>query len=352
MTTFVECITDDSASRWDGYVLRHAQATSYHLYGWRSCLGEGLRHRSIYLWARRAGQVVGVLPLVLMRRPLLGDLLVSLPFVNYGGILADDASAAQALQDEAIRLARRLAVSELELRQTSAEVVRGLSASTQRVSMVLSLPTHEQALWKQLGSKLRNQVRKAEKTGFQLQLHGEAGLDAFYAVFSQNMRDLGSPVWSRGFFQRILRRFPQRARLCVLSLQHFPAAAALVFSFKRTLEIPWASSLRTFNAVCANVGLYHGILSHAVREGFEHFDFGRSAPGSGTWKFKKQWGAEEIPLYWHRWQARTGLESTLEPAEGAQGLESKREQLEQAWQQLPVWATRWVGPPLRRLLAQ
>lgn len=375
MSTFVEQIKDADASRWDGYVLEHPHATSYHLYGWRACLGEGLRHPSIYLRARRGGKLVGVLPLVHLRRPLLGDLLVSLPFVNYGGILADDPSAAQALEDEAIRLARRLAVTELELRQTSAEVVTTLPASTHRVTMRLRLPSDEQALWKLMGTKLRNQARKAEKTGLRLQRHGMAGLDPFYTVFSQNMRDLGSPVWPRRFFERILHQFPQRARLFVLSLQHFPAAAGFVFQFKQTLEIPWASALRSFNPVCANVGLYHGILSHAVREGYELFDFGRSAPDSGTWKFKKQWGAEESPLHWHRWQARAdtlhpratpaalepipdarkvspGSPSILGPPSTGEGLEARREQLEQAWQKLPVWATRLVGPPLRRLLAQ
>ncbi|MFM7201212.1 MAG: FemAB family XrtA/PEP-CTERM system-associated protein [Myxococcota bacterium] len=375
MSTFVEQIKDADASRWDGYVLEHPHATSYHLYGWRACLGEGLRHTSIYLRARRAGKWVGVLPLVHLHRPLLGDLLVSLPFVNYGGILADDPSAAQALEDEAIRLARRLAVTELELRQTSAEMVTTLPASTHRVTLRLRLPSDEQALWKLMGTKLRNQARKAEKTGLRLQAHGMAGLDPFYQVFSQNMRDLGSPVWPRRFFERILYQFPERARLFVLSLQHFPAAAGFVFQFKQTLEIPWASALRSFNPVCANVGLYHGILSHAVREGYEQFDFGRSAPDSGTWKFKKQWGAEESPLHWHRWQARanqnqsSGISPQLGKRPEAQatstegpsthgrassdgGLEARREQLEQAWQKLPVWATRLVGPPLRRLLAQ
>ena len=64
------------------------------------------------------------------------------------------------------------------------------------------------------------------------------------------------------------------------------------------IEIPWASSIRDFNPLCPNHLLYWHAMETAVAEGVDVFDFGRSTPGEGTFKFKEQWGAEPVPLHW------------------------------------------------------
>lgn len=332
------------AARWDEYILQHPEASSYHLSGWQEPLGRALFHTPHYLEAWRNNTLVGVLPLIHLRRPMLGDLLVSLPFVNYGGLLADDPAAALALRDAALARAKRLKVSGLELRQQHSDQVPGLPSRESRVSLMLDLPRTPDALFKAIGQKLRNQVRKGEKSGLTHSMHGLDGLDAFYQVFVQNMHDLGSPVWPRFFFKRMFGPFEDRIRLHLAWHENRPVAAGFTFRFQRTVEIPWASTLREANPLCANVFLYHAIMKNAVLDGFEVFDFGRSAPDSGTYRFKKQWGARDVPLYWHYWPEQ--------PVAAAGGLETHREKLEQWWQQLPLWSTRVLGPPLRRLLAQ
>lgn len=340
----VRDVTSADAARWDQFVLAHPLASSYHLYGWRTPLGRTLLHSTHYLGAWRNGGLVGVLPMVHLRRPLMGDLLVSLPFVNYGGILAEDSGVALSLREAAIARAKRLGVQELELRHSHPNSVADLPARASRVSMQLELPSTADALSKLIGSKLRNQVRKSEKSGLTSYAAGEEGLDAFYQVFVRNMRDLGSPVWPLFFFRSILRAFPDRARLHIVSHAGTPVAAGFLFRFKKTLEIPWASALREYNPSCANVRLYHDILQGAVKDGFQFFDFGRSAPDSGTYKFKKQWGAREVPLYWHYWPEST--------QSSGRAIETHRDTLATYWQRLPVWSTRVLGPPIRRLFAQ
>jgi FemAB-related protein (PEP-CTERM system-associated) len=312
------------AGAWDDYVRRHPEASSYHLWGWKGVLGPGLGHRSHYLSAWRDDRLCGVLPMVHMNRPLLGRLLVSLPFVNYGGIVADDAEVGRALTDGAVHLARALRVDELELRHQRQDVTP-LPARAHRISLSLPLPPSVDALWKGIGPKLRNQVRKADRSGLVASRGGIEELDAFYEVFVQNMRDLGSPVWPKRFFRHMLRTFPDRVRLYRVDLERRPVAVGFVFRFRQTVEIPWASSLREYNGLCANVRLYWQMIADAVREGYEWFDFGRSARGGGTHKFKLQWGAIERPLYWHHWP---GDESGDQAASHA--LEGQRRALEAA----------------------
>ena len=57
------------------------------------------------------GDVVGVLPLILVRSRLFGRRLVSMPFLDYGGVLAEpDRGIEMALAEEALRVARERAV--------------------------------------------------------------------------------------------------------------------------------------------------------------------------------------------------------------------------------------------------
>jgi len=332
----------EEAPAWQRYVMGHADSSSYHLWPWLTLLGENLAHRAYPLSVWRADRLCGVLPLIHMRRPLMDNLLISLPFVNYGGILSDMREDAAALEKATRALASTLGVRGIELRHRKPEIV-GWPARDHRVTMLLKLPPDLPSFQKKLGSKLRSQIRRAGKAGLVFQRGGEEHLDAFYRVFATNMRDLGSPVWSKGFFRRILRAFPGHTYIYRADLEDQPVAVGLIFRFKQTVEIPWASSLRAYNRLSGNVGLYGRILEDAVREGYEIFDFGRSAPDGGTFRFKAQWKAEPHGLHWHVWPGTAQAES---------GLEGHRSGLEALWRRLPVEATLLAGPPIRRLLPQ
>src|SRR5579862_1001899 len=112
------------------------------------------------------------------------------------------------------------------------------------------------------------------------------------------MRDLGTPVYSKRFFTEMLRAFPDRTRVHVVVLEDLPVAGAFTFESRGTMEIPWASSVRDFNALCPNHLLYWSIIENAARKGCLTFDFGRSTPNEGTYRFKEQWGAHPVPLHW------------------------------------------------------
>jgi FemAB-related protein (PEP-CTERM system-associated) len=313
-------------------------ATGYHLAAWATVFHEAFGHQTRYLTAESDGRIVGVLPLVIFKSRFLRRFSVSLPFVNYGGIVADSPEAERALVDAGIAETRAVGGRFLELRHTR-QLFPSQPSRQHKVAMVLRLEPSEEQQWTVLNKKIRNQVRKAEKSNLRVSDGGLELAEPFYDVFARNMRDLGTPVYSQRWFRQILATFPDRTRVVCVWLGAQPVAASVMFWHKDTIEVPWASSLRSHAPLCANTLLYWEMLRFAIRQGRRTFDFGRSSPGSGTYEFKRQWGAEPRPLTWEYWLA-TGDQQLPD-------LSPQNPRLQWAievWRHLPVPLTRAVGP--------
>ena len=120
----------------------------------------------------------------------------------------------------------------------------------------------------------------------------------FYAVFAATMRDVGTPVLARYFFERMFERVGDDCRIVIVRVADHTAAAALLTQHGDTVEIPWAGNLRRFRPAAANMRLYWECLKYAVETRHRRFDFGRSTVDSGTYHFKAQWGARPVALHW------------------------------------------------------
>ena len=327
---------------------------------WGGVLRRAMGHRPLTLLYREApgGAIRGYLALCRVSSPLFGRFLVSLPYLNEAGVVIDaglDEEAHEAvgwrLVEAAIELAEQFDVKYLELRHGSRTVDhrRLYRQRTDKVAMRLALPSDAAALDKAIGSKVRNQVRKGDKAGLTLAWGGAELVDEFYDVFARNMRDLGTPVYPRGLFAAIVSVFADEAELAVVRHGGRAVAAALLMhdggggAGRRpaTTAVPSASCLREANAVCANMWLYRALLGRAIERGSTVFDFGRSTPESGTYRFKKQWGATPEPCTW-QYHARRGAIDVARP-------DNPRYQRRiETWQKLPVWLTRAIGPAIVR----
>jgi|SRR5579864_1700299 len=353
----VSVATEADRAAWDAYVDAHlaparagwpgvSGAAGYHSWAWREVFARSFGHDSVYLVARRVDPdqkeqthgIDGVLPLTEVRSLLFGRSLTSLPFLNYGGVVAGSDEAARALMDEAVRIARGRGCRHVELRHVQRRFAE-LPCKQHKVTM--RLPVHT-GMWDRLDRKVRNQIRKAEKSGLTAVRGGAELLGEFYRVFARNMRDLGTPVYARRFFGEILAAFPARVRLVVVRLKGEPVAAGVTYRTGGQIEVPWASSVRDYNALCPNHLLYWTVLDAAVAEGCDLLDFGRSTPDEGTYKFKAQWGAQPVPLHWEY----AGLEGDLPPDQSPKN--PKFRMAIAAWQHLPLWIANVVGPRIVR----
>jgi FemAB-related protein (PEP-CTERM system-associated) len=333
---------------WDRFVELHPRATLGHLRAWGPTIRAAYGHEPIALAAVEGGDVLGILPLVLVRSRLFGDRLVSMPFLDYGGILIDaesdgptDTDVAGALFDAALDAGRARGARSLGLRQFHP---LGLAdpPTDDRVTMLLPLSTAD-TVWKALPSERRNRVRKGEKNGLGALWGGAELLDGFYEVFAANMRDLGSPVHSRGFFAAMLEGLGETARvLQVRDRTGRPVGAAVCLFFRDTIAVPWVSSRRDAFALCPNFVLYWEVIRFGCEQGYRTLDLGRSFRNAGTFEFKRQWGAAPHPLPW----VFRDLVAGGPPPVDRDG--SRFHRLVDLWKRLPVPVANLVGPWIRR----
>ncbi|QDU32249.1 FemAB family protein [Poriferisphaera corsica] len=321
---------------------------------WLRILRDGLGHRVMAIIARdRNDQIHGYLPLALTRSPLFGRFLVSLPYLNRAGIIADSTEIAHAIIQKAAEAAQWVNAQYLELRHLDQQLPSFSTSKSSpinqiksdKVLMQLDLTSIQDndALWQHYSAKVRNQIRKAEKHPLSIQWGSSHLLDAFYGIFAINMRDLGTPVYSKRLFERIIAELPDNAEFGIVSHENQPVAAALLLhddlaSSPRT-QIPSASCLRAFNHTNANMFMYHNLLQRALSRGSHIFDFGRSTPDTGTFRFKKQWGATPTACHWH-YHLRRGSINAVRPESAS--MQRKVE----LWKKMPVWMTKAIGPAI------
>lgn len=343
----------DLRTQWNAYVARNDQSSCAHLYEWTEAIAGTYNLQTFHLLAENdvSKKTVGILPLILFSPPASDKRLISLPYSDCAGILADDIETSGKLLSAAWQFAKNNGARHLELRQPQARVLpvhETISNNNQlvhspfsfKVGLSRALPGSVEELWREIGPKVRNQIRKAEKCGYTSRIGGAEEINRFYTVFSENMRDLGSPVHDRNLFEQLAKQLSEKIRVFIVERNGYAAAASLAFLHNGTLFNPWASSLRRLRPECPNMLLYWSMLRYGVQQDCRSFDFGRSSPGAPTCRFKLQWGAEMQPLIWH---VLSQHPHTWSP---------KNESLENSdWKKLDLETSRRRGPAVRRWIS-
>ena len=324
--------------RIENYVERAATSSLYHNPDWGTVIEKSFGHKYYCLICEEEnGFVRGILPFVHMKSRLFGNNVVSLPYLNYGGVCADDDIMEGLLIEKSVEMTNELGANHMELRQEK-RLGNGFPVKTSKVSMRLDLPRSAEDLWKSFSSKLRSQIRVPQKAGLTTRIGRLEELESFYHVFSINMRHLGTPVYPKRFFQNILEIFPESTWICSVYSGKLPVASGFLAGGKKMLEIPWASSIRKHNKLSPNMLLYWTCLSFACERGYSVFDFGRSTVGESTYRFKEQWGAKPVQLHWHYWLRQDGEMPDITPRN------PKYKLAVELWKKLPVTVTRVLGP--------
>lgn len=330
------------AERWNVFVNLSDRANFYQRWEWAAVNREALGHRTHLLLAERDGQVTGVLPLVRVRSRLFGDVLSSMPFVNFGGPAAEDEGTESALVRQACALAERLRCDYLQLRATRA--FDGLPVATDKVSMTVALDADPEAVMRSFSTKHRTNIRRAAKNDITVRAGGPELLDDFYAVLSLSWQRLGTPLYRRAYFADIVRRFGDHVRLHVAYHAGTPIATAFNGEFRGTVEGMWAGVDPRAQELQPNYVLYWEMIRDACQRGLGRFHLGRSTKDSGAVRFKEKWSATPQQLYWNYHLVRARELPRLNPDNPRYARAIR------IWQQLPLPVLRLIGPPLARLI--
>jgi FemAB-related protein (PEP-CTERM system-associated) len=340
-------------SAWDEYVLNHPHGNVYHLPAWKDAVEKAYKFKGCYLIAkndtRKENSIKGILPLVHHHLPFLKGKFISLPFCDAAGPLADSEDIEKALLKEAIKIAHQKRIKKITIRSTKpfAGIDEEQIINKIKVRMLLNLPDKSEKLLATFKSKLRSQIKKPIRDGLTVKIGNTELLSSFYPLFAENMHDLGSPVHSLQWIESILQNYGNRAHLVLVRMpDKTPAAGGIILCHPNQVSVPWASSLRCFNRWNPNMLLYWSFLKFSCDMGYPVFDFGRSTPGEGTYRFKKQWGAKTAPLFW----STATINSNLWINNHLSG-KSKYTGADEYWKKLPLPATKMIGPFLRKYIS-
>ena len=339
----VSAANDSYAQKWDGFVESNPSATTYHRWNWKRVIEKSFGWHTFYLFAEQDGGITGILPLVWQKSLLFGNFLTSVPFLNAGGIIADNERIAAALLARAAELASEFRARHIEFRNRRPSGL-GLETKTSKITVTRELQSSSEAMFHSLDKKLRSDVRKSMQSGFTAGFGGAEFLSEFYEVFAIKMRDLGTPVYSKRFFRQILNEFPQDTFICRVRHEGKTVAGSFLIAYRDRIEAHWSASLPELSKLKPNVFMYWSILCFAGERGYKIFDFGRSTVGSGTHKFKMQWGGREEQLYWEYWLPHGAKLPELNPHN------PRYEKMVAVWRKMPLALTKFMGPPIVRRL--
>jgi len=332
---------DADAAAWDAFVAAHPEGSFFHRFGWRGVHERALGHRARYLLAERDdGSLAGVLPLVHLRSRLFGDALVSLPFATYAGALAHDAATLRALDEAAEALARELAVGSLEYRLRRPS---GRGRPTKDLYACFHKPIHgspEENL-QAIRSKQRNIVRKGTKAGLEA---GPSSLAEFYPVYSESVRNLGTPVFPKRLFRAIAEAFPADTEYLSARQEGAAVSSAMLFYHGDTVCPYYWGGRYAARAVAGNDFLAFAIMNRAAARGCTRFDFGRSKADTGAWQWKRNLGFEAEPLHYEYVLVRDKEMPAVNPTNPKYRL------FINAWKRLPLPVAELLGPMVSRSL--
>ena len=338
----VTALEPNERKAWDAFVLAHPESTFCHLFGWFDAVRDGLRHRPHFLVARRGEQIEAVLPLAEVKSRLFGHTLVSTPGCVYGGALALSDAARRAIVDHAVSLAETLGVGALELRTQQPSEPGWPTKSELYVTFRKSITGDDDANLKSIPRKQRAMVRKGISAG--LTSVQTDDLDRFYGVYAESVRNLGTPVFPRRYFEALWRSFSDVAELSIITHMGMDIAGVMSFYHHDTVLPYYGGSRPAARSLYGNDFMYWDLMSRAAQRGVRMFDYGRSKRGTGSFSFKKNWGFEPQALNYQYHLVKSRMVPDVNPNN------PKYKYFIAGWKRLPLPVANRLGPVLARNL--
>ncbi len=339
--TDVHELTAARTAQWDAFVDACPKATFFHLAGWKQVIEQAFGHRTHYLFAETDGGISGVLPLVHIKSRLFGNALISTPFCVYGGVASEEAGVCEKLEGAACKLAEELKVDYLELRNREA---RHPDWPTKQLYVTFrkTMESDAEANMLAIPRKQRAMVRKGIKAG--LKGDFDHSLKDFYSAYSQSVHSLGTPVFSRSYFECLQEVFKDKCDILTVTHNGELVSSVMNFYFRDEVLSYYGGGTPIARQLKGNDFMYWELMRHSCERGLKVFDYGRSKQGTGSYSFKKNWGFEPTPLYYEYYLVKAGQMPDISP------MNPKYKLFINAWKRLPLSVTQLLGPLIARNL--
>ena len=294
--------SSEAKEEWNQFLSESENASFASLFNWKAIYEEVFGFKTFYLLIKDAQKIRGILPIVLIKSPLIGkgSFLISTPYLTQSGLCLNGISFDPTpVINTLSKLIKECGVRYVEIRQIVPFVSDKLFTRKDNFTFRLDLSPGIDGLWNGFSPKVRNQIRKAQKSGIEIATGKDKHfIDSFYQVFSERMKELSFPAYPKRYIESIIKNLNNNSRILLARYKSKIIGGMLLISFRDTLSNPYAATLVEYNSLCPNNLMYWEAIQQGARDGFSVFDMGRTQAGRGTYEFKKQWGAEPIQLYY------------------------------------------------------
>lgn len=330
--------------RWDKFVDQCERGTFFHLSGWKQIVEQVFKHKSHFIYAQFEGSIVGVLPLVEQKSLLFGHTLVSTPFCVYGGVASDSEDVMLFLETKAIELAERLSVDYLEMRYSFTRNNPAFIEKCAHSAFGCVLAEDDEAILAGVTKrKQRAVIRKSCQNDLTYRIDSDTA--TAYKVYSESLRNLGTPVFSSNYFGALHNIFAEKCDVLTVEHQGRAVSSVLSFYYKGQVLPYYGGGLNEARALKSNDFMYYQLMCSSKSSRKSHyFDFGRSKDDSGAYKYKSTWGMEPQPLHYQFYLVKATELPNLSPNN------PKYKFFISAWKKLPVAVSRLIGPFLSKYL--
>lgn len=327
---------------WTEFLASKPDASIFHHPSWLNVLAESYGYRPFVLAVRdAAGRVVAGLPVMEVGGRLTGLRWVSLPFTDYCPPLCDDTDALGRLTSSMARLYATGRAPRIEIRW-ELPACPPIQPYTGYYLHTVRLAADPQVVMKRFERTHRQNIGTAENRGVRI----ERGTDSeyvrkYYEMQLETRHRKGVPVQPWKFFELLGKQILARGLGFILLAYKDTQclAGGLFLHWQHTLTYKYAASSGEDQQYRPNNLLSWTAMRWGCENGYRVFDLGRTElENAGLRRFKKGWGADEIPLIY----------STLAPTAPGAGSNRLMSVMEPFIRKAPLWVCRAAGELLYR----
>ena len=331
----INLLNNEYFAKWNEYVDQHPEATICQRAEWKMVLEQVYGFDTYYFFVEENGVIKGILPLARAKTLFFGDNLISTPFCVYGGVCADNDEIKSLLRKKAIAQAKELKLGYVELRDS----VLGNDnwhVKEHYYTFRKEIDSDPDVNMKNIPRKQRAMIRKGIDAGLESRINNN--VDDFYRVYSVNMRNLGTPVYPKKYFQTLMKVFADNCNILMVYKNDVAISGVFSFYFRNTVLPYYGGGLPDARRFKAYDFMYWELMQNACARGISCFDFGRSIIGAGSFSFKKNWGFEPERLYYQQYMINAKESPDISP------LDKKYQRYIAVWKRLPLFLANKIGP--------
>jgi FemAB-related protein (PEP-CTERM system-associated) len=363
----IKSYDDNDRQEWNNFVLDCKSSTFFHMLEWKNIIEDNIGHKAHYMMALQGDKITGILPLFETKNRLFGHSLVSMPCVVYGGVCAVNKEAEKALYQSAATLGEIMGVDYIEMKNQFSPLsqfscLSNVGSNPPRMMAVQDRVNMQDWITKDLYAtfereiypdtdanfiaiprKQRRMIRKGINNGLISKIGRMEHIDTFYDLFSRNLQNHGTPVFSLKYLKSIIDTFPKAFILSVWKDRKI-VAAVMTFVFKERLIPYYSGALKEYNQLAVNDFMYWDLMRYGSDNGYKLFDFGRSKRNTGSYDFKRHWGFNPETLPFLYYLVTKNKMPEVNPSNPRYSL------IINTWKRLPLSFTKWLGPKINRMI--